>query len=291
MLMIAPQLMTTLIAVVETGSFDMAAARLRVTPPAVSQRMRALAEAAGGPVFARLQPAVPTDLGRRLMRHARDMAALQADLSADLGQDGGPRPVSIALNADSLEVWAVPPLASCPGFRFDICILDQDHSAEVLRRGEVSAALTTRADPLPGCDAHPLGALRYRATCTPAFHARYFAKGVTAQALIAAPSLRFTALDALQKRWIARQTGQPIDPPAHHLAAPGPFVQATREGLGWGLNPERLVAEDIAAGRLIELIPDTHLDTPLHWQVGRTMAEVLAPVTRAIRNAAREALI
>lgn len=289
--MIAPSLLTTLIACVETGTFDLAAARLRVTPPAVSQRMRALAEAAGGPVFARLQPAVLTDLGRRLLRHARDVAALQADLAADLGQDGGPRPVTIALNADSLEVWAVPPLAACEGFRFDVRIIDQDHTADALRRGDVSAALTEEATALPGCDSYRLGSLRYRATCTPAFHARHFGCGVTAEALTTAPTLRFTALDTLQTRWIKRQTGHPIDPPAHQIAAPGPFVQATREGLGWGLNPDALIATDLAAGRLVELIADTHLDTDLHWQVSRTMRDVLAPVTRSIRNAARAALI
>lgn len=289
--MLAPALLQTLIAVVETGSFDLAAARLGVTPPAISQRMRALSETAGGPVFAQLQPARPTDLGQRLLRHARDVAALQADLAADLGQDGGPRPVTLAINADSLEVWAVAPLAACPGFRFDIRIIDQDHTAEALRRGEVSAAITAESSALPGCDVLPLGALRYRATCTPAFFATHFSDGVTAQTLARAPTLRFTALDALQTRWIARQTGHPVDPPAHQLAAPGPFVQATREGLGWGLNPDTLIAEDLAAGRVVELVPDTALDTALFWQVSRTMRDVLAPVTRAMRHAAKTALI
>ncbi|WP_179381184.1 ArgP/LysG family DNA-binding transcriptional regulator [Jannaschia marina] len=289
--MIATPLLQTLIAVVEAGSFDRAAGRLGVTPPAVSQRMRALAEAAGGPVFARLQPAVPTELGLRLLRHARDMAALDAALAADIGRAAGPRPVAIALNADSLEVWAVPPLAACPGFRFDIRIIDQDHSADALRRGEVSAALTATAEPVPGCDSHPLGALRYRATCTPAFRDAHFAEGVTAETLARAPVLRFTALDALQTRWLEQRTGQPLDPPAHQIAAPGPFVEATRQGLGWGLNPEPLIAGDMATGRLVELVPETPLDTPLHWQVSRTMRDVLAPLTRALRRAARTALV
>lgn len=289
--MIPAPLLSTLIAVIETGSFDLAAARLGVTPPAISQRMRALAETAGGAVFARLQPAEPTALGRRLLRHARDVATLEAELAGDLGQDAGPRPVSIALNADSLEVWAVPALAACPDFRFDVRVIDQDHSAGLLRRGEVSAALTAEAAALPGCDVTSLGALRYRATCTPALFARHFADGVTARALSRAPTLRFTALDGLQMRWMARQTGQAVDPPAHLIPAPGPFVQATREGLGWGLNPDSLVQEDIAAGRLVELVPDTQLDTPLFWQVNRTMAPALAAVTRALRQAARHTLV
>lgn len=185
--MFANPLLSTLLAVEETGSFDRAAARLGVTPSAVSQRMRALTEAAGGPVLARLQPPVPTALGRRLLRHARDVAALEADLSAGLGRDGGPRPVSVALTADSLESWAVPALAAAAGFRYDVAILDQDHSAEALRRGEVSAAITSEARPLPGCRAWPLGGLRYRACCAPGFRARHFPDGPTPDALAAAP--------------------------------------------------------------------------------------------------------
>lgn len=289
--MIAPPLLATLVAVVETGTFDRAAGRLGVTPPAVSQRMRALAEVAGGAVFVRLQPPVPTPLGRRLLRHARDVAALDAMLAADLARDGGPRPVSLAINADSLETWAVPPLAACEGFRYDVVILDQDHSADALRRGEVSAAITAEAAPLPGCDAHPLGALRYIACCTPAFHDRWFPEGVTAEALATAPLLQFDAQDALQSRWIQRITGRATHPPAHQIAAPGPFVQATRAGLGWALNPAVLVGADLAAGRLRELVPGISLHTPLTWQVTRVMASTLAPLTRAMRRAGRVALV
>lgn len=289
--MFAPALLDTLRAAVETGSYESAAARLGVTPSAVSQRMRALAEAAGGPVIARLGPAEPTALGARILRHAREVAALHAELAADLGRDGGPRPVAIALNADSLEAWAVPALAACEGFRFDVMVLDQDHSADALRRGEVSAAITAETAPLPGCDAHRLGALRYRACATPAFVTRHFAEGVTERSLATAPLLQFSALDGLQARWIEAATGLRLHPPAHRVPASGPFVQATREGLGWGLSPETLVADDLAAGRLVELLPDTPLDTPLAWQVGRAMAGLLAPLTRTILSEARRRLI
>ncbi|WP_298430935.1 ArgP/LysG family DNA-binding transcriptional regulator [uncultured Jannaschia sp.] len=288
--MFAPALLETLTAVIETGSFERAAARLGVTPPAISQRMRTLTEAAGGPVLTRTRPAEATPLGLRLLRHARDVAALQADLAADLGATAGPRPVTVAINADSLETWAVDALADAPGFRFDVVVLDQDHTADALRRGEVSAAVTSEARAITGCLAHPLGALRYRATCTPDFRDRYFADGVTAAAIAAAPVLQFTSMDALQHRWLASHApGRP--PPAHRIPAPGPFTDATRAGLGWGLNPEVAVAGDLASGRLVEMIADTPLDTPLHWQVGRAMAEVLSPLTRAMRRAARAALI
>jgi LysR family transcriptional regulator (chromosome initiation inhibitor) len=288
--MFTPAHLRTLAAVCETGSFELAAARVHVTPSAVSQRMRALSETAGGPLFERLQPARPTALGRRLLRHASDLAALEAGLMADLSLSAGPRPVAVAINADSLETWAVDALAAAEGYRFDVVIDDQDHSVELLRRGEVSAVVAGTALPVPGCDAFALGTLRYRATCSPGFAARWFPEGPTAEALARAPVLRFDAKDALQSRWIEAVTGGTAHPPAHRIAATSPFVRATRAGLGWGMNPEPLVARDLAAGRLVELAPDRPLDTALHWHVARAMAPALAPLTRAVRDAARAGL-
>ena len=287
--MIAPVLLRTFEAACETGSFDRAAARMGVTAPAVSQRMRALAEAAGGPVFARLQPAVPTALGRRLLRHARELAALDAALLSDLGRDGGPVPATVAINADSLETWAVAALAAAPGYRFDVVIADQDHSAALLRRGEVSAAVTAHTAALPGHDAFPLGALRYRAACAPGFRDRWFPDGPTPAALTRAPSLRFDPRDALQERW-ATTRGARIETPPHRIGATSALQAALREGLGWGVNPEALLASDLAAGRLVELDPAHPLDTPLAWQVSRAVAAPLAPLTTAMRRAARAAL-
>jgi LysR family transcriptional regulator (chromosome initiation inhibitor) len=44
-------------------------------------------------------------------------------------------------------------------------------------------------------------------------------------------------------------------------------------------------------GRLVSLDEALPLDVPLYWQVARIMAPALAPLTAAIRAAAREALV
>jgi LysR family transcriptional regulator (chromosome initiation inhibitor) len=288
--MIPASQLAALAAVAETGSFERAAARLAVTPPAVSQRIRALEEAAGGPLLLRERPVRPTALGRRLLRHAREVAALEAGLAADLGRTGGPVTAVVAVTADTLASFVMPALAACEGMLYELVIEDQDHAAELLRRGEVSAAITARGAPVAGCDAHRLGALRYRALCTPAFHARHFPRGVTVQALRAAPMLRFNPKDALQHDWMAAHAGAGgIEPPAHRIGDAAAFLAATRAGLGWGLNPDATSAPDRAAGRLVELIPGTPLYTPLDWQVSRAAASPLAPLTRALRRAARGA--
>ena len=79
--------------------------------------------------------------------------------------------------------------------------------------------------------------------------------------------------------------------PYHRIASSQAFVEACRNGLAWGMNPEALVATDLATGTLCELVADTALDVPLYWQFTRLAAAALAPLTAAIRTATRAALI
>lgn len=277
--------LAALSAVIRAGSFDAAAARLGVTPSAVSQRIRALEERMGAVLILRGSPARATAAGERLIRHADDVALLEQALAGELPV-AGPRPtLRIAVNADSVATWFLPALTG-HDMLFELEIVDQDHSDRLLRDGTVAAAVTARADPVQGCDSRPLGALRYLAVCAPAFRDRWFGGGVTAQTLAAAPSLRFDSRDRLQEDWAAALTGRAVDLPAHRLPSAQGFRDAALLGLGWGMNPAQAVAEDLAAGRLVTLA-NRPLDTPLYWQASRLSARALAPVTAAVRAAAR----
>jgi LysR family transcriptional regulator (chromosome initiation inhibitor) len=290
--MFDPRHLEALAAVVRTGSFEAAAAVLSVTPSAVSQRIRALEEQVGAVVVARVQPARATAVGARLVRHAEDVGRLAREVVTDLGlAAGGPPRLRIAVNADSLATWILPALAEAGEALFEIVVDDQDHSAELLRRGEVAAAVTAAAAPVQGCDAVLLGALRYVATCTPGFRDRWFADGVTPQALGASPSLIFDEKDTLQHRWAEAATGRRLLLAGHRLPSSTAFVEAALLGLGWGMNPEPLVRDHLAAGRLVSLVPDMPLDTPLVWQASRIGRATLAPLTAAVRRAARKALV
>ena len=57
------------------------------------------------------------------------------------------------------------------------------------------------------------------------------------------------------------------------------------------MNPEPLVASDLASGALVELVADTPLDVALHWQFTRLAAPALRPLTAAIRAAAAATLV
>lgn len=290
--MIDPAQLETLATVLRTGSFDAAASMLSVTPSAISQRIRALEDRMGTALLIRSLPVEPTEAGRRLARHADDVRLLEQSLRRDLGQDPGTdRPtIRIAVNADSLATWFLPALSALPDMLFDIVIDDQDHSDTLLMRGEVAAALTSRADPLPGAVPHTLGALRYLATASPAFCDRWFADGLTVRNLARAPALTFNAKDRLQRDWAARLIGRRVAMPSHVIGSSHAFVDAALLGLGWGMNPEALVKDHIAEGRLIALAPEEPLDVALYWQVSRLTEKALAPLTRAVRSAARSDL-
>jgi LysR family transcriptional regulator, chromosome initiation inhibitor len=290
--MLDPAQLAALAAVHRRGSFDLAAAELHVTPSAISQRIRALEEVTGSLLIRRGSPCTATPTGLRLIRHHDEVALLETTLAADLpGLSPGPATLRIAVNADSLATWVIPALAATEGFLFDLVIDDQDASQDWLRRGEVVAAITSHPGPLQGCDTVALGALRYRATASPAYLDRWFPQGVNAKALAQAPALTFSEKDQLQTRWAATQGLSRAALPTHRIASSQAFVEACIASLAWGMNPEPLVARHLAAGRLVELIPETPLDVALYWQFTRLAAPALQTVTRAIRKAAAATLV
>ncbi|MFC3118730.1 LysR family transcriptional regulator ArgP [Jhaorihella thermophila] len=285
--------LTALSAVLRLGSFEAAAAELSVTPSAVSQRIKALEDRVGVVLVNRGAPCTGTPAGLRLAKHAEDVGLLEAQLSRELAldMDAGPTRLRIAVNADSLATWFVGAMASVPGLLFELAVDDQDHSAEWLKRGEVSAAVCGVGKPVTGCDVTALGEMRYVAVASPDFMARWFPEGVTPRALARAPCLSFGPKDALQRNWIAQTfDGARVSPPAHVLPSTQAFVEAARLGIGWGLNPMGMVRGHMRKGRLVPLVPHTPLDVPLFWQVSRVMAAALEPVTASVTRSAGRTL-
>lgn len=287
-----PAQLAALSAILRTGGFAAAAQDLGVTQSAISQRLKTLEDRVGAQLVTRGQPCTGTETGRRLAAHAEQVGLLEARLARDISSLA-PAPdtrLRIAVNADSLATWVLEALAMVPGHTFSLVIDDQDVSAEWLRRGEVVGAVTASSTPVAGCDAMPLGTLRYIPTASPAYMARHFPDGLTPETIARAPMLRFNAKDRLQHRWIARYMGLQASPPFHDIASSQAFVRAACLGLGWGLNPDHLVQAELARGTLVPLLPDSPMDTPLYWQSSRLLGSALAPLTRAIRHAARTCL-
>lgn len=280
--------LAALAAVHRRGSFDLAAAQLGLTPSAVSQRVKALEDRVGALLVRRGQPCVATETGLRLIQHYDTVMLLEAALPLP---DSAPTTVRIAVNADSLATWMIPALAAVPELLFDIVIDDQDVSQDWLRRGEVAGAITAHPGPLQGCDTLPLGRLRYLATASPGFVARWLPAGVSRAAMARAPALTFSDQDRLQADWLRQHFGPGLAFPTHRMASSQAFVDGALAGLGWGMNPLPLVAAHLATGRLVDLLPGTPLDVALHWQYARRTAPALAGLTRALKRAAADGLL
>ncbi len=289
--------LNALAAVVREGSFERAARALHVTPSAISQRIRLLEERVGCALVVRGQPCTPTDTGRRMCRHMDRVRLLEAELTDALpamAPEGSARvPLPVAVNADSLATWFAPALAAFAAeapVLVELSVDDQDHTAEWLRTGAVVAAVTSSARPATGCNSQPLGVMRYRAAASPAFVRRHFAQGVGAGSLSRAPSLLFNTKDELQASWVRRLCHRHVELPRHTLPSSHAFVTAALAGMGWGMFPQAMVAPQLADGTLVELVPDTPLDVPLHWQTARAASGLLDGFTRQIVGAARAAL-
>lgn len=290
MIDIQPEQARTLAAIVAHGSFDAAATHLSVTASAVSQRVRALEVAVGRPVLRRTRPIELTSSGQAVVRFARQLDMLSADLAEELQPGGAPSGIRLTLviNSDSLHTWALPGLAAAAGtVQLEILREDQDYSLDLLRSGAAAAAITTTAKPAPGCSSRRLGVMRYLPVCSPAFARRWLADGVSSTSLAAAPVITFDRKDDLQDRYLRRFSRKPLEPPRHYVPAAHEFGEAIRLGMGWGLLPEIEAAEDLQSQRLANMAPSDHVDVPLHWQQWRYGSAALDEVAAAIQEAAR----
>ncbi|MFE0454314.1 LysR family transcriptional regulator ArgP [Streptomyces sp. NPDC058914] len=287
----------TLLAVVDEGTFDAAAAALHVTPSAVSQRVKALEQRTGRVLLLRTKPVRPTESGEIVVRFARQLARLERDTRSELGMSGAGEPtrVTVAVNADSLATWFLPALTRVPRepqLCFELHREDETRTAELLREGLVMAAVTSSPDPVTGCSVHALGRMRYLAAASPDFVARHLGDGPLHETLARAPVLTFDRRDDLQDtfvRGLPRSSGG-AGPVRHAVPTSEGFLDAVVAGLGWGMVPEVQAGSLLRSGRLISLAPERPLDVPLYWQQWKLDSPALAAVADAVTTTAAEAL-
>jgi LysR family transcriptional regulator (chromosome initiation inhibitor) len=272
---------------VREGTLEAAARALHLTPSAISQRLRALEVATGRVLLVRTKPVQATESGLAVLRLARQVALLTADVARELGDgDAEGRPaLPIAVNADSMATWVLPALAPLAGeYCFDLHREDQEHTSALLRAGTVMAAVTSEAAPVPGCTSTPLGGMRYRPMATTAFARRWFPDGPTPEALGRAPVVVFDRKDDLQHRYLGRRAASDVRPPVHYVPASADYVAAVALGLGWGMVPDLQAAT--AGRRLTDLDPAGAVDVLLYWQQWRLRSESLDRVREAVLSAA-----
>ena len=275
-----PAQLETLLAITEEGSFDGAARRQHLTPSAVSQRVRALERAAGTVLMRRTTPATVTPAGEPLVRLARELRLLATEAETAFS-DAGVVELAVAVNADSLAGWWRPVLSDVAE-RGDVSLRlhveDQAYSGDLLRRGEVLAAVTSDPHPVQGCSVEPLGGLRYTPSVAPGpLEQHRKGRGVDWASL---PMVVFNEKDHLQDD-VLQAHGCERPARVHRVPSAADFAEAVRRGLGWGmvLDHQREGLARLPGARPVVV--------PLFWQRWRLDSAALAALTDDVRRAAR----
>lgn len=289
-----PRQSQALLAVIDTGSFEQAAVALHLTASAVSQRVRALETALGTPLVVRTRPCRTTPAGQRLLQYLRRVQSLEDDLRADFAGGSEPLAITLAVNADTLASWLLPALASFiieERILLDLTVDDQDHTYALLEAGLALGCVSTEAKPMRGCQAQPLGGMRYRCMASPAFRDKWFGKGMTRAAVQQAPVVEFNRKDRLQADFLQRHYGlMPGGYPSHFVPASEAFMRAIELGLGWGMLPEVQMAALQRQGSLVDIAPHRPTDVELFWHTWRVQSPRMERLSRSLLQAARKVL-
>lgn len=284
----------TLLAVVDEGTFDAAAAALHVTPSAVSQRIKALEQSTGRVLLLRTKPVRLTESGEVVVRFARQLARLELDARVELGMAdaGEPAMLPIAVNADSLATWFLPALSRVPAslrICFELHREDQDHTTTLLREGVVMAAVTSSPDAVQGCSVSRLGHMRYLPVASPDYAARWLDGRPLRQRLGTVPVVLFDRRDDLQDEFARTLTrGRDAGPLRNYVPSSEGFADAVTAGLGWGMLPTAQAWSRLRAGALVLLDPDRAIDVPLYWQQWKLDSPALAATASAVAAAAED---
>lgn len=285
-----------LLAVIDSGSFEQAAAQLHLTPSAVSQRVSALESQLGTPLLNRTRPCRPTRAGQRLAQYLRRSHLLESEFFAELDEEQNrPLTVPIVVNHDTLATWLLPALAEfliAERVLLDITVDDQDHTYTFLESGHALAGVSSEAEALRGCRAEPLGIMRYRLLAHPQFAARYFPQGLQREAARLAPLMVFNRKDALQANFLLRTLGLPSTHiHSHYVPSSEAFLQAIQLGLGYGMVPELQYRDLLSSGALIDLAPQQPTDVTLYWHCWRVQSPKLERLSLAAIAAAKQSLL
>ncbi|OGA98701.1 MAG: transcriptional regulator ArgP [Burkholderiales bacterium RIFCSPHIGHO2_12_FULL_69_20] len=275
-----PAALECLAALADAGSFDRAAQQLAITQSAVSQRLRALETSLGRLLVVRSRPLRLTEPGKLLLRYARQMQAMRADIAREMGATlGDDERLPIAVNADSLATWVLPALDAVvhaglqQGFGLELIVDDQDFTHESLRQGTVLGCVSTVAEALRGCSVTPLGCMRYVAVASPGFIAQALPQGLNRGNFARVPWLVFNRKDDNHAVWVGQAFG--VSGPRlveRHVPSTEAHVRAALMGWGIGVMPEQMAAPRLARGELQALHAEVFVDVLLHWHQWKLQA-------------------
>jgi LysR family glycine cleavage system transcriptional activator len=267
------------------GSVSRAAEELSLTQSAVSRQIQQLEESLGVSLFRRTrQRVVLTDVGRM---YAANVRGTLADLSASTHQAIALSGTRGVLNLATLPTfgtrWLIPRVpdffARHPGVtvNFGVRLVPFDFAAEPF-----DAAIHFGQPHWPGAACDHLRNEVMVPVCSPAYRER---EGIrTPQDLSRATLLQQSTRPTAWEEWFAG-TGVPVVNPLR-----GPrfeqfamLAEAAIAGLGAGLVPRFLIADELASGQLRILFPQSLVSSGAYYLV-YPEAKAETPLVRSFRD-------
>lgn len=263
------------LAVAQHLNFRAAAEDLALTQSAVSRQIQSLEEEIGVPLFLRHTRSVElTEAGAQLQRASAPAVERIDSAVRQIRQSAGRKSVAITTWASFATMWLIPRLEAFQRLHPDIDIrIDASDVAVDLETTDVDLALRYANPTQVGAGAQRLFGEQLTPVASP-----WLLKG--------APRLRraqdlaqFTLVEASDshrspnmqwltwRRWLEEQGVAQLEPKrwlyfnyAHQIA------QAALTGQGLALARMPLIADSLASGDLVEVLPGTRLDSPLaYW--------------------------
>ncbi len=280
------------IAILDSGSLAGAARLLRRSPPAVTRTLAALEDRIGTRLVERTtRRLTPTEAGRRLAQQGR---RLLADYQAAVREDAE-APLRGTLRITAPVVFGrrhVAPVVNSyldryPDMRVELVL--NDRNLDLIEEG-LDVAL--RIGPLPDASlvARRVGEVRRLLVASPAYLARRGAPRSLSD--LAQHDVIFTAIRALAPEWRFRHDGQDRVvqlKPRLSVNEIDAVLLAAKAGRGLARMLSYQVADELAAGTLLRLLPDTE-PPPLPVHLVIASARHMAPKLRAFLDHAAERL-
>jgi DNA-binding transcriptional LysR family regulator len=254
-------------AVARLGSMSLAAEELHVTHGAVSRQVRALEEALGQPLLVRQGRGVALTASGQILRERCTSAFAQLrDAWSGLQQTHASSAFVLGCSGSVLARWMIPRLErlrrDLPTLTLHLSVLEEPATESM--RG-VDAVLLLAAPPWPGgWQAHALAPESIGPVLSPRYPGAERLRELPAEALCDEPLLHTASRPQAWPDW-ARAMGLPPDSLQQTQALPHLYflLEAAAAGLGVAIAPQPLVADDLAAGRLIA--PWGFRATPASW--------------------------
>jgi DNA-binding transcriptional LysR family regulator len=280
------------VAIVDEGSLAAAGRKLRRSPPAVTRALAALEERVAARLLERTtRRSRPTEAGRRLVDHARAVLAGYGDAVREVGAG----PVRGVLRVTAPLVFGrrhvTPVVASFldvhPGVRVDLVL--SDRNLDLIGDGlDVALRIGPLAD--SSLVARRVGEVRRMLVASPSYLAGRAAPRTPAD--LARHDVVFTATRPGSPSWqFGGATGRRAVrlTPRLLLNDVEAALLAVRAGRGIGRALSYQVADDLASGTLVRLLPEIE-PAPLPVQLIVPSARHLAAKSRSFVDHAARAL-